>query len=37
MKGRKIQSRRAASRDFRRNNGTKPINLSAPKRGGYRM
>lgn len=34
---RRIQSVRVAKSDFRRHSGTKPINVSAPKRGGYRM
>ena len=34
---RRKQSTRVASKDFKMHTGTKPINISAPKRGGYRM
>lgn len=34
---RKIQSVRVARADFKRHTGTKRINVSAPKRGGYRL
>lgn len=37
MKGRKPQSVGSANRDFKRNAGVHVKNVSAPKRGGYRL